>query len=85
VKYPFCHKKESEIPFLNCSRPYNDPIQQTLKEALFESLERRGRKGFWGRGIYGKIDKSFTFFKSVFFENDNLMLMINIVLILRIL
>jgi len=45
-----------------------------------------GRKGFVWREIYGKIKKYFTFFEKIFFlKSDQLMLMINIFLILRIL
>jgi len=35
-------------------------------KALFGSLEGRGRKGFGGRKIYGKIEKSFNFLKEYF-------------------
>jgi hypothetical protein len=45
------------------------------------SLERR--ESFAEKGVEGKLEKFFTFFFSVFVENEKFILMINIYLILK--
>jgi len=72
--------------FIQCSQKWTAFLRWLGVFNILGFVWEFGGEGFGGWEIWGKMEKSVTFFeKSIFLENDKLMFLINIFLILRIL